>query len=111
MHKPTTLFVGLDVHKDSISVAYACEDRDADVIFVGPIGTLQRDFDKLVRRLHSKASRFVFAYDAGPCGYVPYRYLTGKGLECLVVAPTRIPKKPGDQAGGAAPDWRNPRGR
>lgn len=96
MHKPTTVFVGLDVHKDSISVAYACEDRDADVIFVGPIGTLQRDIDKLVRRLQSKASRLVFAYEAGPCGFVLYRYLTGKGLECLVVAPTRIPKKPGD---------------
>jgi len=96
MHKPTTLFVGLDVHKDSISVAYACEDRDSDVTFVGPIGTLQRDVDKLVRRLQSKASRLVFAYEAGPCGFVLHRYLTGKEIECLVVAPTRIPKKPGD---------------
>lgn len=96
MPKPTTLFVGLDVHKDSISVAYACEDRDSEVTFVGPIGTLQRDVDKLVRRLQSKASRLVFAYEAGPCGYVLHRYLAGKGIECLVVAPTRIPKKPGD---------------
>src|SRR2546428_14148176 len=70
MHKPTTLFVGLDVHKDSISVAYACEDRDAEVTFVGPIGTRQCDIDKLVRRLHSKASRLVFTYEAGPSGYV-----------------------------------------
>ena len=95
MHKPTTLFVGLDVHKDSIAVAHAVEDRDAEVVFVGPIGTRQCDIDKLVRRLQSKASRLVFTYEAGPCGYVLHRYLTGKGLECLVVAPSLIPKKPG----------------
>jgi len=97
MREPTTFFVGLDVHKDSISVAYASEDRNAEVCFVGPIGTRQCDIDKLVRRLHSKASRLVFAYEAGPCGYVLHRYLTGKGLDCLVVAPSRIPKRPGDQ--------------
>lgn len=97
MHKPTTVFVGLDVHKDSISVAYAAEDRGSPVTFVGPIGTLQGDIDKLLRRFHSKASRLVFAYEAGPCGFVLHRYLTRKGLECLVVAPSRIPKKSGDQ--------------
>src|SRR5512134_69780 len=96
MSKPTTLFVGLDVHKDAISVAHAAEDRDAEITFVGPIGTRPCDIDKLVRRLHSRASRLVFAYEAGPCGYVLYRYLTGKGLDCLVVAPSLIPKKPGD---------------
>ena len=94
MHKPTTIFVGLDVHKDSISVAYACEDRDTEITFVGPIGTLQRDIDKLVRRLQSKASRLVFAYEAGPCGYVLYRYLTSKGIECLVVAPPGFRRSP-----------------
>ncbi|MBI3450639.1 MAG: IS110 family transposase [Acidobacteria bacterium] len=97
MHKPTTVFVGLDVHKDSISVAHALEDRDSEVTFVGPIGTRQCDIDKLVRRLQSKAPHLVFAYEAGPCGYVLHRYLTGKGLECLVVAPSLIPKKPGDR--------------
>ena len=97
MRKPTTLFVGLDVHKDSISVAYAAEDRCSAVTFVGPIGTLQSDIDKLVRRLQSRASRLLFAYEAGPCGFVLHRYLTRKGLDCLVVAPSRIPKRPGDQ--------------
>ena len=97
MSNSTTMFVGLDVHKDSISVACAPEERTADVAFVGPIGTRQCDIDKLVRRLHSKASRLVFAYEAGPCGYVLYRYLTAKGLTCFVVAPSLIPKKPGDR--------------
>jgi len=59
MRKPTTLFVGLDVHKDSISVTHAFEDRDSEITFVGPIGTRQCDIDKLVRRLHSRASRSI----------------------------------------------------
>ena len=71
----TTLFVGLDVHKDSISVAYASSASCEEPIFVGPIGTRQCDIDKMVRRLQSKASQLVFAYEAGPCGYVLYRYL------------------------------------
>jgi transposase len=39
----------------------------------------------------------VFAYEAGPCGYVLHRYLTGQGLDCKVVAPSLIPRKPGDR--------------
>ena len=97
MKHSTTLYVGLDVHKDSISVAYASEERSADVPFVGPIGTRQADIDKLLRRLQSKASELVFAYEAGPCGYVLHRYLSGKGVTCVVVAPSLIPKKPGDR--------------
>jgi transposase len=97
MHNTPTLFIGLDVHKDSIAVAYAPEERSAEVTFLGPIGTRQADIDKLVRRLQSKAPRLVFAYEAGPCGYPLHRYLTRKGLDCLVVAPSLIPRKPGDR--------------
>ena len=95
MNEPTTLFVGLDVHKDSIAVAYAEAGRLDPPSFVGSIGTRQADIDKLVRRLRSKASQLVFAYEAGPCGYVLHRYLTAKGFDCRVVAPSLIAKKPG----------------
>jgi transposase len=97
MKHPSTLFVGLDVHKDSIAVAHVVEDRAAEVTYVGPVGTRQRDLDQLVRRLQSKASRLIFAYEAGPCGYVLYRFLVKKGLTCLVVAPSRIPKQSGNR--------------
>ena len=97
MKKPATLFVGLDDHKDSISVAYVPVDRAAEVTYVGRIGTRPADVDKLVRRLQAKADRLVFAYEAGPCGYGLYRQLTGHGLTCLVVAPSLIPRKPGDR--------------
>jgi len=39
-------------------------------------------------------------YEAGPCGYVLHRYLTVKGHECQVVAPSIIPKRPGDKVKG-----------
>ena len=92
-----TLYVGLDVHKDSIAVAYAAEDRGAEVVSLGAIGTRQCDIDKLIRRLESKGAALVFVYEAGPCGYGLYRYLTGKGLACQVVAPSLIPRKAGDR--------------
>jgi transposase len=92
-----TLYIGLDVHKDSIAVAYAPEDRSAEVVSLGSIGTRQCDIDKLIRKLQSKGATLVFAYEAGPCGYWLYRYLTRKGLSCQVVAPSLIPRKPGDR--------------
>ena len=97
MSEPTPLFVGLDVHKDSISVAHARGQSAEAPVFVGEIGTRQTDLEKRIRRLQTKTARLVFAYEAGPTGYGVYRYLTGRGLECQVIAPSLIPKKPGDK--------------
>jgi transposase len=66
----TTLYVGLDVHKDSIAVAYAPELRGAEVISLGTIGTRPCDIDKLIRTLKSKAGRLLRAGDLNPI-YVP----------------------------------------
>ena len=92
-----TIYVGLDVHKESIAVAYAPEDRGAEVVALGAIGPRQCDIDKLIRQLQSKGATLVFGYEAGPCGYGLYRYLTRKGFACHVVAPSLIPRKPGDR--------------
>jgi Transposase and inactivated derivatives len=97
MKHSSTLYVGLDVHKESIAVAYAAEKREAEVISLGSIGTRQCDIDKLIRKLQSKGHALVFVYEAGPCGYWLYRYLTQQGLLCWVVAPSLIPKKAGDR--------------
>ncbi len=95
-HSSKTLFVGLDVHKESIAVAYAPDDRGADAVSLGTIGTRQCDIDKLIRRLQSKGAALMFVYEAGACGYWLYRYLMRKGVPCHVVAPSLIPRKPGD---------------
>jgi transposase len=97
MRHSSTLYVGLDVHKESIAVAYIAKEHAADVIYLGTIGTRHVDIDQRLRKLQSKAKPLVFVYEAGPCGYWLYRYLTKKNLICWVVAPSLIPKKAGDR--------------
>jgi len=97
MKQYNTLSVGLDVHKESIAVAYAPDEDGAEAIYLGSVGTRQCDVDKVIRQLHSKACKLRFVYEAGPCGYWLYRYLQKKGQECIVVAPSRIPRRSGDR--------------
>jgi transposase len=93
MPASTTLDVGMDVHQDSIAVAYVARDHAAPVLYRGTIGTRQADIDPLIRQLPSKATHLVFVYEAGPCGYWRYRYLSNKGYVCWVVARSLIPPK------------------
>ena len=97
MPQYSTILAGVDVHKDFISVAYAPDDRSAEVAFLGPIGTRQCDIDKMIRALQSKAYELVSAYEAGPCGYTLYRHLTKKSLQCFVVSSSLIPRRAGDR--------------
>jgi transposase len=92
-----TLFIGMDVHKETIAVAYVAQEPRAEVTSLGTIGTRQCDIDQLVRQMQSKAQYLIFVYEAGPCGYWLYRYLTKKGYNGWVVAPSLIPKKSGDR--------------
>jgi transposase len=97
MSQSSTLFIGMDVHKESIAVAYVAPIHGAEVTYVGAIGTRQCDIDQLIRKRQSKAKHLLFVYAAGPCGYWLYRYLTKTGYACWVVAPSLIPKKAGDR--------------
>jgi len=97
MQQSSTLYVGLDIHKDSIAVAYVAKEHHAEVVSLGPIGMRQCDSDTLIRQMQSQSHHLVFVYEAGPCGYWLYRYLSKKGHICWVVAPSLIPKKPGDR--------------
>jgi len=97
MRQSSTLYIGLDVHKDSIAVAYVAQEHGAEVIYLGAIGTRQCDIDQLIRKMQSKAPHLIFVYEAGPCGYWLYRYFTKKGYDCWVVAPSLVPKKAGDR--------------
>ena len=72
MTQSSTLYVGMDVHKESIAVAYVAQAHGAEVVSLGPIGTRQCDSDKLLRHLQSKGQQLVFVYEAGPCGYWLY---------------------------------------
>jgi len=59
----------MDVHKETIAVAYVAHDHGAEVTYVGTIGTRQRDSDTLIRKMQSKAQHLILIYEAGPCGY------------------------------------------
>ncbi len=69
MSQSRTLYVGMDIPQESIAVAYVAQTHNAEVIFLGTLGTRQADIDQLVRKLQSKAKHLVFVYAAGPCGY------------------------------------------
>jgi transposase len=95
MENDSTLYVGLDVHKDSITIAYALGNGEVEL--PGRIGTTQTDIDRLCERLQSKARCIHVVYEAGPCGYGLYRQLVKKGFDCMVCAPSLIPRKPGER--------------
>ena len=90
-------YVGLDVHKDSISVAIAEAGRDGEVRQWGVVRNTPEAVARLARKLVERHRAVEFAYEAGPCGYTLYRHLTASGLTCRVIAPSRTPRKPGDR--------------
>lgn len=90
-----TTFIGLDVHKNPISVATA-NAAGGDPIFLGDITNTPDAITKLVKKL-GKPETLCFCYEAGPCGYEIYRQLTKLGASCFVVAPSLVPTKPGDR--------------
>ena len=49
MSQSSTLYIGMDVHKDTIAVAYVAKDHHAEVVYLGTIGTRQADIDQLIR--------------------------------------------------------------
>jgi transposase len=95
MSKGITAFVGLDVHKDSIAIAVAEPGRAAPR-FLGTTGPVLAEVEKALSHLGAPR-RLLIVYEAGPCGYGLARQLCANGYRCEVIAPTLIPRKPGDR--------------
>src|SRR2546428_9749917 len=90
-------YVGLDVHKESIVVAVAAGGLRGEVREYGRIANTAAALDRLMRKLSGEGVGLRFCYEAGPCGYGIQRHLSAHGHECMVVAPSLIPKRAGDR--------------
>ena len=92
----TRSFVGMDVHKETISISVAEDGRDGPVRFLGVIPNQPDDIAKMAKRL-AKRGELDFCYEAGCCGYNIHRQLTALGHRCIMVATSLIPNKPGER--------------
>ena len=95
MDKGIKAAVGLDVHKDSIAIGVADAAGGAGR-FVGRIGHDRAQLAKALRRLGGK-SELKLVYEAGPTGYGLRRWLAAEGYRCEVIAPSLMPRRPGDR--------------
>ena len=93
-----TAFIGLDVHKETIAVAVSLPGR-GEPQYRGEIAHEPKVLKQWLERLTAEfgGTLLLFCYEAGPCGYGLYRQLLEAGHECQVVAPSLIPKKPGER--------------
>src|SRR3974390_638213 len=97
MSNHSEAFVAFDSSKLRNAVAIADSGRMGEIRFLGEIGNTATTTAKLVRKLAAQYERLTFCYEAGPTGYELYRQIKSLGHECIVVAPSLIPKKPGDR--------------
>src|SRR5712671_3169044 len=97
MSNHSEAFVAFDTSKLRNAVAIADSGRTGEIRFLGELENTATTTAKLVRKLAGKYERLTFCYEAGPTGYGLYRQIKGLGHECLMVAPSLIPKKPGDR--------------
>ncbi len=96
--KGSVLFIGLDVHNDSIAVSLAPSDS-TEVRRYGIIGGEHDDVLKLAKKLADAhpGTRLKFCYEAGPRGFALCRCLWAHGLDCILVCPSKVPRKPGER--------------
>jgi len=95
MEDDITLFIGLDVHKDSIAVAAANTGRSAPR-FIGTCAPNMKELGKTLAHLGTP-SHALLAYEAGPTGFALARELAAHGWRCQVVAVSKTPRRPGER--------------
>jgi transposase len=96
-----TYYIGLDVHKESVAIAHALANSRDDATYHGTCGgsllAIERALRKLARKLGVAFRQLKVCYEAGPTGFVLARRLRQLKLECVVMAPTKTTRKPGEK--------------
>lgn len=95
MTQHTIKYVGFDTHKDTIVIAIADEGRLAEIRNYGTIPHTIEAMEKFLRKQISEGIELRCVYEAGPTGFGLYHYLRNNGVDCIVAAPSMIPKKGG----------------
>lgn len=92
------LYIGLDVHNDSIAISIASGDS-TEVRRWGIIGGTHEDLRRFIKKLQAAHPGAIlkFCYEAGPRGYPLGRFIRGLGHEGIIVCPSRVPRRPGDR--------------
>jgi transposase len=94
------VYIGIDAHKESNQLAYAFEGREKATLIGKVSADLNRTLDTL-RKFQKKhdltKEQLHICYEAGPTGFVLARRLIGLGYDCIVIAPSKTPKKSGDK--------------
>jgi transposase len=97
VEQDSEVFVGLDVAKARHAVAVAEAGRQGEVRYLGEVDADPAAVGRMAAKLAKRHGRLHFCYEAGPTGYGLYRQLIAMGHSCTVVAPSLIPRKPGDR--------------
>jgi transposase len=88
-------YVGLDVHKDTTVIAVAEGQRDGEVRIYGTISSDLHALEKTLRKFGGEGVTLHVVYEAGPTGYVIYLRLRQLKINCIVVAPSKLPYEKG----------------
>lgn len=91
------VYVGVDVAKEKHAVAVAEGGRSGEVRYLGEIEATPAGVERLERKLEKRYGRLHLCYEAGPTGYGLYRQIIAMGHACEVVAPSLVPKRPGER--------------
>jgi transposase len=97
MKKYSEVFIAFDTAKKKHAVAIADGGHDGEIRYFGEIDSAPPTVERVIGKLAARYTRLHLCYEAGPTGYGLYRQVKALGHDCTVVAPSLIPRKPGER--------------
>jgi transposase len=99
--KEKKYYIGLDVHKNTVAIAYTHEGSRSEATYHGTCGgsnlAVERALRKLAGKLGVALKALNVCYEAGPTGFVIARRLRQLGVNCVVMSPSATTRKPGEK--------------
>jgi transposase len=89
-------YAAMDTHKKQHKIALYYPRQEEIVEFT--VNNTVRDIKKMVKKIIKRApGKVEFCYEAGVCGFTLKRRIESQGCKCKVIAPSLIPRKPGER--------------